>query len=361
MAFEMSLPHAPRIQAVGADGAETLAQDEQQWDIYFTVQKALEMQQEGRDGSEADDAGKADATPETAQAPQPSDPGRVLEKLLTARGELDVICDLVTFVEQQQFLAVAGIHRQQPSLEERVRARALRLAASKAALRRAAERLAGGTAALRAQEVVENRFLADLAQLRRRWRLARHAGEGGMFYADISLPLRGPAGEGVAQEGAHCNIVMDTNGDACIVEAVAAAMEVDAPGSRPTPAGSATPAGATAQPAVALDSSSDPMLSSAAKDILAAEARPGFQQRFEGSLRAWAAAAPGRALRRLESGEEFAAVWQLLGCKAAGAAPVLAIAVDDCLRLEGVSSRGVAPLRPRGLTRAELERQLQCL
>lgn len=199
----------------------------------------------------------------------------------------------------------------------------------------------------------------------------------------------------------------------------AAAMEVDAPGSRPTPAGSATPAGATAHPAVALDSSSnDPMLSSAAKDILAAEARPGFQQRFEaralqllaallaggsaassggaaaaataggsgsaaqqalldallrwlrhaalcqrvqGSLRAWAAAAPGRALRRLESGEEFAAVWQLLGCKAAGAAPVLAIAVDDCLRLEGVSSRGVAPLRPRGLTRAELERQLQRL
>lgn len=47
MAFEMSLPHAPRIQAVGADGAETLAQDEQQWDIYFTVQKALEMQQVG--------------------------------------------------------------------------------------------------------------------------------------------------------------------------------------------------------------------------------------------------------------------------------------------------------------------------
>lgn len=45
MAFEMSLPHAPRIQAVGADGTETLAQDEQQWDLYFTVQKALAAQQ----------------------------------------------------------------------------------------------------------------------------------------------------------------------------------------------------------------------------------------------------------------------------------------------------------------------------
>lgn len=45
MAFEMSLPHAPRIQAVGGDGAETLAQDEQQWDLYYTVQKALAAQQ----------------------------------------------------------------------------------------------------------------------------------------------------------------------------------------------------------------------------------------------------------------------------------------------------------------------------
>lgn len=43
MAFEMSLPHAPRIQALAADGAETAQQDEQQWDLYFTVQKALQQ------------------------------------------------------------------------------------------------------------------------------------------------------------------------------------------------------------------------------------------------------------------------------------------------------------------------------
>ncbi|KAL4437158.1 hypothetical protein ABPG75_004297 [Micractinium tetrahymenae] len=513
MAFEMSLPHAPRIQAVGADGAETLAHDEQQWDLYFTVQKALAAQQEGGAADEAGEGEQAE-TQEAAKAAQPSDPGRVLEKLLTARGELDVICDLVTFVEQQQFLVVAGIHRHPPSLEERVRTRALRLAASKAALRRAAERLAGGAAALRAQEGVENRFLGDLAQLRWRWRLARHAGEAGMFHVDIGLPLWGAAGEGITQEGAQCNIVMDTNGDACIVEAAgaggtarravrgwrhisavlsakqrllawqalrqmvaaaarqqrheadpdgavaavqrmvaaaaaacqaavyaavasggssdgdgSAAMEVDAPTGSQKGAGraavSVTTPGAATQPlgTASSSSSSDPMLSSAAKDILAAQAAPGFQQQFEtralqllatllpggsasssggrgaasgagtggastahdalleallrwlhhaalchrvqDALGAWAAAAPGRALRRLDSGEESVTVWQLLGCRAPGAAPVLAIAVEDSLRLEGISTAAgaaaAAAATQRGLTRAEFERLLMSL
>ena len=97
---------------------------------------------------------------------------------LCAQGELDVIADLVSFVEQQQFLSVAGIHRHPPSLEERVRARALRLAAAKRALRRASERLTGGAAALRAHQEIDARFLAGLASLRRRWRLRRHSGEG---------------------------------------------------------------------------------------------------------------------------------------------------------------------------------------
>lgn len=518
-------------------------------------------------------------------------------------------------MEQQQFLAVAGLHRHPPTLEERVRTRALRLAASKAALRRAAGRLAGGAAALRAQEAVENRFLGDLAQLRRRWRLARHGGEGerqrgrgrraagpskpslhaarkkasilihrsaapcsrpyhqlgppgrpcalpaaaGMFYADISLPLRGPAGQGITQEGAQCNLIMasrlsaaskgrgkagwglgappsqpslaraatagagrqlsqmqsccgptspphprqsrlqDTNGDACIVEssgaarhavrgwrhisavlaakqrllawqalrqmvaaaarqqrheadpdgAVAAvqrlvataaaacqaathaavasdggsdesaAMEVDAQGSLLGAADSRPAAGLAPLPVLRGSSggSGDPMLSSAAKDILAAEALPGFQQQFEAralqllaallpggsatsggggtvaapasgvsaaqhalldallrwlrhaalchrvqaSLRTWACAAPGRAVQCLDSGEEFAAVWQLLGCSTAGQAPVLAIAVDDRLRLEGVSGEAGAPTHARGLTRPEFDRLLQRL
>lgn len=48
MAFEMSLPHAPRIQALAADGGESLAADERQWELYFAAQAAI---QEVRGGS----------------------------------------------------------------------------------------------------------------------------------------------------------------------------------------------------------------------------------------------------------------------------------------------------------------------
>lgn len=67
---------------------------------------------------------------------------------MPVQGELDVITDLVTFIEQQQFLAVEGIHRQPPSLEERTRARALRLAAARQQLAGAAGLLGRGLAAL---------------------------------------------------------------------------------------------------------------------------------------------------------------------------------------------------------------------
>ncbi|PRW58097.1 hypothetical protein C2E21_2722 [Chlorella sorokiniana] len=223
MAFEMSLPHAPRIRVVAPDGGETHAEDEAQWALYYSVQRALQEQdgQAPAEGEGGEEGGKAAA----AKAPQPSDPQKVLSKLLTARGELDVITDLVTFVEQQQFLAVEGIHRPPPTLEERTRARALRLAAARQQLHGAAGLLGRGLAALQAQAAVDDRFLADLSQLRRRWKLRRHAGAGpgaaGLFYADISLPLRGALARAVSQEGVQCNIIQDTNGDACIVEAAA--------------------------------------------------------------------------------------------------------------------------------------------
>ena len=52
MALEMSLPHAPRIQQVAADGTEAVAHDEQQWQLYCTVQQALQAQQVGAQGIE---------------------------------------------------------------------------------------------------------------------------------------------------------------------------------------------------------------------------------------------------------------------------------------------------------------------
>jgi hypothetical protein len=48
MSFEMSLPHPPRIQSLAADGTEALAHDEKQWQLYFTVQRALQQVRAGQ-------------------------------------------------------------------------------------------------------------------------------------------------------------------------------------------------------------------------------------------------------------------------------------------------------------------------
>ncbi|KAI7840076.1 hypothetical protein COHA_006206 [Chlorella ohadii] len=466
MAFEMSLPHAPRIRVVAADGGETHTEDEAQWALYYSVQRALQEQQEGpgvagKDGGEEGGAPAASA----AKAPQPSNPQKVLSKLQTARGELDVITDLVTFVEQQQFLAVEGIHRQPPTLEERTRARALRLAAARQQLRGAAGLLGRGLAALQAQAAVDDRFLADLSQLRRRWKLRRHAGAGpgaaGLFYADISLPLRGALARAVSQEGAQCNIIQDTNGDACIVEAAAPGgkrqavrgwrhihavleakqqllawrvlsqmlaaaarlpqYEADADGAVAALQRLAAAAAAEAQAALhraaeaALAAVAAPpglppgMLSSAAQDLHAALSRRGFQQQFEArallllsrllvggssagagaataadaeaaqqalladllrclrhrsasqqvgaALQRWAAAAAGRRVLRVDSGEEFVAVWQLEGGQSgsSGHGTPLVVVAGDAVRFDGgaAAAAGLPPsaAAERGLSR----------
>ena len=151
------------------------------------------------------------------------------------------------------------------------------------------------------------------------------------------------------------------------------------------------------------------MLSSAAQDIQAALSPPGFQQQFEGrallllsellaggsssgtaaageggmldcllqwlqhaalckrvaaALRRWCAAGAGRSLRHIDSGEEFAAVWQLVGANGGGAAsaagaapPTLVIVQGSSVRLEGPG----AAAAQRGLSRPEFERALQAL
>lgn len=45
----------------------------------------------------------------------------------------------------------------------------------------------------------------------------------GLFFVDLSLPLRGAAARCLSQDGAQCNLLQDTNGDACLVEAAAPA------------------------------------------------------------------------------------------------------------------------------------------
>ena len=197
----------------------------------------------------------------------------------------------------------------------------------------------------------------------------------------------------------------------------AAAMEIDGAAADGAPAAAAAAEAEAAPQAAAAASSGSLMLSAAARNIQAALALPGFQQRFEAralsllsrllapsgssfgaggsnsaaelqrglldallrwlrhaalvlradaSLRRWAADGSGRAVHRLESGEEFAAVWRLEGCRGSSAAPVLAIAVDERLRVEGLpgggggggSAAAAVQQQQRGLTQAHFERML---
>lgn len=94
-----------------------------------------------------------------------------------AQGELDVMVDLITAIEQQQAVGVAHAHNP-PTPAERGRTAALRLASRRASLAAAGTRLKQGAAALAAQAEVDNRFLADLRALRDRWKLRRHEGTG---------------------------------------------------------------------------------------------------------------------------------------------------------------------------------------
>ena len=162
------------------------------------------------------------------------------------------------------------------------------------------------------------------------------------------------------------------------------------------------------------------MLSSAAQDLQAALTRPGFQQQFEArallllsrllpggdsagasaaaaadaevaqqalladllrwlrhaaacqrvgaALQRWAAAASGRRVLRLDSGEEFVAVWQLQGGGSSSSSlhgPPLVVVAGDAARLDGgaAAAAGLPPsaAAERGLSRAELDRALQRL
>lgn len=200
--------------------------------------------------------------------------------------------------------------------------------------------------------------------------------------------------------------------------AEAAAMDVDGAAAQQQPeAADAAALGGVAAAAAAAGAPAG-MLSSAALDVQAALARPGFQQQFEArallllsrllaggdcagtraataaeaeaaqqallsdllrwlrhatacqrvgsALQRWAAAGGGgRRVQRLDSGEEFVGVWQLEGGRGGAHAPPLVVVAGDAARLDGgaAAAAGLPPAAAveRGLSRAELERALQDL
>ncbi|GAB4818042.1 hypothetical protein N2152v2_005088 [Parachlorella kessleri] len=214
----MSLPHAKRVKQLDALGKEDIAPDQDLWELHAVVHKAIQDRSIGAARQDGEEDNKEDDKKARRQQRMPN-PQRVLDKLFTARGEVDVILDLVTYVEQQQFVGVAHLPRKPNSLEDLARERALRLATRKQQLKGCTSRLREGLEALRAQSEVSTRFLNQVADLRKNWRLNRHGGKDGLFYVDLSLPLKhGAKKAGGEQAGAQWNLLQDSNGDACLVD-----------------------------------------------------------------------------------------------------------------------------------------------
>jgi hypothetical protein len=168
-----------------------------------------------------------DAAPVVQQrTPQP-----VIDKLFAARGELDVIFDLIAAVEQQQCVALSHVPTTKDPAAVAQHA-TLRLARRREQLRSTSDRIRTGTAAAREQATIADRFLQDLKEIRKEWRLCRRTSASGgnvagSFYVDLSLPVenRGStfislntSGSGATQ----VNIVPSAEGAACIVVLVRA-------------------------------------------------------------------------------------------------------------------------------------------
>jgi hypothetical protein len=157
-------------------------------------------------------------------------PQLVIDKLFQARGELDVIYDLIIAVEQQQFVSLSHV----PVAKNPARVlqqAALNLARRKEQLRCTSERIRTGTSAAREQAQIADRFLQDLSVIRKQWRLCRRMSSSGgnvigSFYVDLSLPIEKRRGKyieesstsnrGSVMANIEVNIVQSAEGEACV-------------------------------------------------------------------------------------------------------------------------------------------------
>ena len=83
----------------------------------------------------------------------------------------------------------------------------LKLARRQAQLQATAERLRSGTEAARCQAAVVDRFLEDLAEIRKEWKLSRRsANMGAIFDVDISLPLPSHTNSSINKDAASSSL-----------------------------------------------------------------------------------------------------------------------------------------------------------
>lgn len=170
----------PRVKRFDQQGHEELETSDTR-----TFQAAAEA------AAQAADTGAALAEDSDDAAPQPAaaTPREVIEKLAAAKGELDVILDLINLVEAQQYLEVSNIALETNAQQEQQQ-QALRLKQKCLQLKDAGSWLRRGAAALKAHSSKDDYFFAQLAHLQQHWNIKRsYQGTGGNLQIDVALPL----------------------------------------------------------------------------------------------------------------------------------------------------------------------------
>jgi len=175
-------------------------------------------------------AQESDQDNDRAPAVEQRTPQAVINKLLAARGELDVIIDLIAAIEQQQFVSLSHVPTTTKDPAAIAQHSVLRVARRREQIRSTSDRIRTGTAAAREQATRADRFLQDLKEIRQGWKLCRRstaqgASAAGSFYVDLSLPIektrqivsKNNSRGGLSAASRQVNIVPSAEGVACIV------------------------------------------------------------------------------------------------------------------------------------------------
>ncbi|DBA71121.1 TPA: hypothetical protein ACH3X2_011531 [Trebouxia sp. C0005] len=180
MAYILPSTKAKRVKRIDQHGQEELEADDKvafQQSADAAAQVVIAAAE-----SEAENA-------EAEQAPAAATPREVIEQLSAAKGELDIVLDLINLMEAQKYLGVANVALSS-NIQQKQQQQAIRLQQKVSKLKDAGSRLRRGSAALKARSVTDHLFFVQLGQLQQHWNLKRSApGSAGHFQIDVALPL----------------------------------------------------------------------------------------------------------------------------------------------------------------------------
>ncbi|KAL0051100.1 hypothetical protein WJX82_001902 [Trebouxia sp. C0006] len=180
MAYILPSTKAKRVKRIDQQGQEDLEADDQV--AFQQSADAAAQVVTAVAGSEAEDA-------EAEQVPAAATPREVIEKLSAAKGELDIVLDLINLLEAQKYLGVANVALSSNSQQEQQQ-QAVRLQQKVSKLKDAGSRLRRGATALKARSATNHLFFVQLGQLQQHWNLKRSPpGSAGHFQIDVALPL----------------------------------------------------------------------------------------------------------------------------------------------------------------------------